>query len=389
MNKPESLLIARTVTAVTFLAMVLAANPLTADPAAEVQSGPPNGVIEASAPEFRVDLQGISGRVTLASMNGKITLPQGDYILMRWTLPRRDKQGRLWEATFAPARYQWFKLRSEPHRLDLTGDLTAITTAEPGPTHTALTLRYEGDSGQLQALTVNGAHPAEPKLKIVAGKKTIAQVDSHYACCFTSRASWPTPRELRGSFEVLPVADLGPFPIKTVRPAQFKITDATFARPGFATAKVGQEAPDFSLARIGGSTNLRPFWLRGRPLILLFSCGCVPCEEAARGLTSSDLARQAESAIVVTNEHAATTEAAKQFRERSGYKGPMVADDGKVGPAYAAEHCPKLWLLDTVGIARWTGGGQGDKRNPGELLSELQKTLSSLHRAPGATAARP
>jgi peroxiredoxin len=365
--------------AICCLALLAVVSPIRAAPSSDVPTRPADGVIQANIPEFELELQGIGGRVKVAGKDGQATLPQGQYILMRWNLSRRDAQGRLWEASFAPFQYHWFTLGSEPYRLDLTGDLTAVTTAEAGATMTALTLQFEGGSGRLQSLTVDGARPPELKVKIVSGKKTIAQVDTRYACCFTSRAGWPTPQKLRGSFQVLPLADLGPFAVKTVRAASFKLTDATFARPGLAIARVGQEAPDFSLPRIGGTTNLRPFWLRGRPMILLFSCGCAPCEEVARGIASSEgLDRQAEIAVVVTNQHAARVEAAEQFRERSGYRGAMLADDGKVGLAYAAEHCPKLWLLDKAGVARWTGGGEGDGRKPAQLLADMQKVRAAL-----------
>ncbi len=112
--------------------------------------------------------------------------------------------------------------------------------------------------------------------------------------------------------------------------------------------------------------------------MLLFSCGCVPCEEVARGLEQApDLKQQAGVAIVVTNRYAATPEAVGQFRQRSGFKGPMMADDGRVSTAFDALHCPRLWLLDAAGIARWSGK-HGHDHPPELLVKELLTVLSLL-----------
>jgi peroxiredoxin len=177
---------------------------------------------------------------------------------------------------------------------------------------------------------------------------------------------------------VKPDAYFGPFPITSNQHASLTLTDATAAGPGLPAARIGKEAPDFSLPYIGGTTNLRPFWHRGKPLILLFSCGCVPCEEAARALeTAPELKKRSEVVIVVTNKYAATPEAVKQFRERSSFRGPILADDGSVAPAFDALHCPRLWLLDAAGVARWSG-----KTNPSRplavVVNELLTALAGL-----------
>ncbi len=98
-----------------------------------------------------------------------------------------------------------------------------------------------------------------------------------------------------------------------------------------------------------------------------------------------DRAKKAETAIVVTNEFAATPDVARQFQERSGDKGALVADIGKVGRAFSALHCPKLWLLDKDGFARWTGGGEGDSRDPAALIDATMKAMDGLNvtKAPG------
>src|SRR5206468_3662382 len=113
-----------------------------------------------------------------------------------------------------------------------------------------------------------------------------------------------------------------------VQAAALTLTDATAAGPALPVAQIGKEAPDFSLPRIDGTTPFRPFWLRGRPMILLFSCGCASCEEVARRMAATpELKERAEVAVVVTSRAAGTVESVAQFRERTGYRGPMLADD--------------------------------------------------------------
>jgi peroxiredoxin len=347
----------------------------------------PEGVVEASLPDYQLKLHGLDGWHQVTAQNGKVRLPRGRYILMTWTVDRRERRGHTWQATFAPTQYRWFQVAAEPVRLDLTADLTAITTAEAHGTSAAMTLRFESGDWHLQSLTVDGARPPGLTLRIVdEKKKSVARVLCQYACCFTSRATWPTPLDRRGSFQVIPEAHLGPFPIKTLRMATLTLTDATAAMAQMPKAQVGKEAPDFSLPRIGGSTNLRLFWSRGKPFLLLFSCGCAPCQEMAKRLVEApEIAKQAEMAVVVTNQPAATVEGASQFREACGYKGPMLADDGRVGLAFDALRCPKLWVLDAAGVARWTGGGGGDSRTPAALVSEALHQLAAL--APGAAPA--
>jgi peroxiredoxin len=348
-----------------------------ARPAAAPFEASAQGVIETGVGEFQLELFGLEGKLTVSGKDGKATVPRGHYIVSRWSMARRDRQGRVWEATFNPDVHPWFEVGPEPARLEMTDKLTAVTTAELRGSTGLITLRFQGGSGWLQTLTVDGVRVPGPTVRVLDGSDhAVAELPTHYACCLTCRATWSTPADLRGTFRIVPQAGFGPFALATVQTASLTLTDATAAAPALVAAKIGQEAPDFSLPRIDGTTPLRPFWLRGRPLVLLFSCGCAPCEEVARRLAATpELAKRIQTAVVVTNRSVANAESVQQFRERTGYRGPMLADDGAVGTAYGAIHCPKLWLLDSAGVARWSGGGEGDTRVPAALVDGLLKAL--------------
>jgi peroxiredoxin len=330
--------------------------------------------------EVRVELFSEEGKLSIDGKDGRVVLPQGRYILSHWYVVRRDKHRRVWEAMFAPPQHPWFTVGPTPVHMDFRPHLTAVTTAEMHGSTASLSTQYEAAGVTLKYLTVDGVRPPEPQLRVVDAKgRTVARLSQKYACCFTSRATWDAPRDLRGSFRIVPEADFGPFPITGLKAATLTLTDVTASGAALRTARLDEEAPNFSLPRIGGTTDLSPFFLRGRPMILLFSCGCEPCQETARRLALiPDLQKWAEIAVVVTNRSAASAESVKAFRASSGYQGPMVEDDGAVGPAYQALSCPKLWLLDAAGVARWTGGGDGDKRSPAELSEELVKALGNL-----------
>lgn len=367
--------------ALALFLLVPPAGGAVAPPAASTSQPPAQGVIEtAGSDEVKVELFGEDGKLNLTGTNGRVLLPQGRYILSHWDVVRRDKQGRVWEAMFVPPQHQWFTVGATPVRMDFRPNLIAIPTAEMHGSTAALSTQYEAAGVALKYLTVDGVRPPEPRLRVVDEQgRAVARLSQKYACCFISRTTWAPPGELRGTFWIVPEADFGPFSVVEIKAATLTLTDTTASGAALRTARVDEEAPNFSLPRIGGTTELSPFFLRGRPMILLFSCGCEPCRESAHRLASKpELEQAAEIAVVVTNREAASPESVKAFREGSGYQGAMLEDNGAVSPAYQALHCPKLWLLDAAGIARWTGGGDKDNRTPEQLVAGLLKALSSL-----------
>jgi peroxiredoxin len=377
----------------SLLALIVTLSPVAGATAPSVVStpqAPPEGVIETTGTdEVKVELFGEEGKLSVTGKDGRVELPQGRYILSHWDVVRRDKQGRMWEAMFVPPQHQWFTVGATPVRMDFRPNLTAVTTGEMHGSTAALSTQYEAADATLKYLTVDGVRPPEPRLRVVDAKgRTVTNLSQKYACCFISRTTWATPRELRGSFRIVPAADFGPFPITGLKAATLTLTDFTASGAALRPARLGEEAPNFSLPRIGGTTNLSPFFLRGRPLILLFSCGCEPCQEVAHRLSYDHaLTAQVETAVVVTNREAASADSVQRFREQSGYRGALIEDDGTVAAAYQALHCPKLWLVDATGVARWTGGGDGDSRPPAGLVSEALHQLATLApgSAPGST----
>jgi hypothetical protein len=124
---------------------------------------------------------GVRERLKLQAQEGRVTVPRGMYAVLNWRLTRRDRQGRVWEATFVPIQRQWFKLGAAPVRLEMKGELTAVSSAQLRGSTALLEFYFEAGSGRLQNLTIDGERPPAPDLRVIDGKgRTVARVPSKY-----------------------------------------------------------------------------------------------------------------------------------------------------------------------------------------------------------------
>jgi hypothetical protein len=166
---------------IPFLPLALPAWSAEAPPAAE-PAAPPSGVIQAVIPDYEIELMGVKNqRLKLRAEEGQVTVPRGLYVVIHWRLSRRDRQGRVWEATFIPIQRQWFKVGAAPVNLEMKGDLTTVTTAQLSGSTAMFTFHLEAGSGRLSNLTFNGERPPAPDLRVIDEKgRTVARVPSKY-----------------------------------------------------------------------------------------------------------------------------------------------------------------------------------------------------------------
>jgi cytochrome c biogenesis protein CcmG/thiol:disulfide interchange protein DsbE len=121
---------------------------------------------------------------------------------------------------------------------------------------------------------------------------------------------------------------------------------------------VGQPAPDFALADLGGNP-VRLSDLRGRPVIVNFwASWCAPCVEEFPVLRAASHG-SGRPPVVVGIVYRDTSEAARAFMSRMGATWPAAMDPGEqVARAYGIYGAPETFFIDANGIVRGRQLGQ-------------------------------
>jgi peroxiredoxin len=113
---------------------------------------------------------------------------------------------------------------------------------------------------------------------------------------------------------------------------------------------VGQPAPDFVLPTRTGQP-IRLSFLRSRPAILCFFCHCGLCRAVATEMAQTAELRARAQIVVVTGDANALEQ---EFGRQIGLDALFLQDAPPVvAPRYASETCPRCWLIDKHGIARY------------------------------------
>jgi cytochrome c biogenesis protein CcmG/thiol:disulfide interchange protein DsbE len=114
--------------------------------------------------------------------------------------------------------------------------------------------------------------------------------------------------------------------------------------------RVGDRAPDFSLADLdGGPVRLVDY--AGRPVLLNFwASWCLPCVDEFPLLDAALEAHAADGLAVVGIVYRDRSEAARAFAEQFGAGWPLVMDPGEaVARAYGVYGPPESWLIGPDG----------------------------------------
>jgi cytochrome c biogenesis protein CcmG/thiol:disulfide interchange protein DsbE len=140
--------------------------------------------------------------------------------------------------------------------------------------------------------------------------------------------------------------------------------------------QVGQRAPDFDLLSVGDGRSIRLADLRGKPVIVNFYCGCNFCSMVAHEwVRNRDKVGDTAVVAVMTNHWTYNPAAVRDFRKRTGWSWPALADLGsETAKDYNALTCPRLFAIDSQGIIRYTNaqGGSDEKKLVADALAAIR-----------------
>lgn len=139
--------------------------------------------------------------------------------------------------------------------------------------------------------------------------------------------------------------------------------------------RVGDRAPDFSLADLNGAP-VRLTDYAGSPVLVNFwASWCIPCREEFP-LLSAALDDHADIGLVVIGVvYRDRSEAARAFADEMGADWPIVMDPGEaVARAYGVYGPPESWLIapDGTVVGRQIGAYTGE-----ELQAQLSQFLTT------------
>jgi peroxiredoxin len=162
---------------------------------------------------------------------------------------------------------------------------------------------------------------------------------------------------VNGTFRAVPKAEFGPFTVVAGSGAEFSVSPNASDEELLA---VGRPAPEFTLVEPERGTSVGLASLRGHPVALNFFCGCAWCDAVAERWAKSEALPAGAQVIAVLNDDALTTPAGiRKFRERTGFKGMILADpDHRATTLYDASECPRVWVVDADGTLRYTNASR-------------------------------
>src|SRR5947199_124723 len=91
--------------------------------------------------------------------------------------------------------------------------------------------------------------------------------------------------------------------------------------------RVGERAPAFDLLSVGQGHGIRLEDLKGKPVIVNFYCGCNFCSIVGREwVKNRDNVGDVPVLAVMTNHWTYNPPAVREFRRRTGWQWPVLAD---------------------------------------------------------------
>jgi peroxiredoxin len=186
-----------------------------------------------------------------------------------------------------------------------------------------------------------------------------------------------------GTFRAVPEVDFGPIAVVAGSGAEFTIAPNASDEEILAA---GRPAPEFTLTEPESGAAVALSSLHGHAVVLNFFCGCPWCEAvAAQWAKSSSLPAGGQVVAILTDASLATPAAIRKFRERTGFKGTVLADpDQKVMTLYEAGECPRVWAIDAEGALRHANASRTDP--PEQIVREATEALAAPKPDPGAAA---
>jgi peroxiredoxin len=333
-----------------------------------------SGPTEWAGTEFILRLAGdTSGQQQVESKQGKVQVAPGEYWLTGWKVTVPDSKGQRWTARGgvmgAPTMNARLPLHAGQTRAVPLGGPLGVSLTRVIRGRTALfTLHFLGPLGdRCYEVDVDGKRPPHPDLIILNEKNEVVdRVRFPFGCSFICKHSWRAPEGVSGKLRAVIEANFGPFVVPPGQGTSFEIAaNASDEDP----VTVGRPAPEFALAEPekGGAVTLAS--LRGKPLVLNFFCGCSWCEDVASTWTKRPLPEGVQLVAVWNDAETATPVALRKFRERTGFKGRILADPDHVATlAYNSSDCPRVWVIDATGALRHVNASR--TQAPDRIVSE-------------------
>src|SRR5437660_3679875 len=116
--------------------------------------------------------------------------------------------------------------------------------------------------------------------------------------------------------------------------------------------RVGERAPAFDLLSVGQGRSIRLEDLKGKPVIVNFYCGCNFCSIVGREWAKNkDRVGDAALLAVMTNHWSYNPPAVREFRQRTGWSWPVLADmDSQTATSFNALTCPRVFVIDAHAV---------------------------------------
>lgn len=141
----------------------------------------------------------------------------------------------------------------------------------------------------------------------------------------------------------------------------------------------GARAPQFDLEVLGKpGERLALSDLRGRPVLVVFNCGCKLCYEFNRALNkAAPTLPDLQPVGIMMNHYSYAPPQIRNFRETTGFRGPLLIDHlSKITEAYDSDDCPRVWLVDKDGIIRYHN--TSNEELPKKIIADLSAAYKKL-----------
>jgi cytochrome c biogenesis protein CcmG, thiol:disulfide interchange protein DsbE len=130
-----------------------------------------------------------------------------------------------------------------------------------------------------------------------------------------------------------------------------RTTPATFPDSPPPALSVGSLAPDFSLQRLGGGSDVDLAALRGSPIVLnFFASWCSDCQGELAGFAKFAKSESPNVDVIGVDTNDANTKNAIHLLERAGAAYPVAVDPlGKLALRYLIQALPVTYFIDSDG----------------------------------------
>ena len=165
-------------------------------------------------------------------------------------------------------------------------------------------------------------------------------------------------------------------------------SEAQAQKPTVAAPQIGKPAPIFARKDLSGKARALAAF-RGRPVALFFFCGCERCYALAKewaailpALKSVKGKAKPHTIIVYTE---MTADSARTLAQSAGLdeKDALLLLDPDLIVAlgiYRAEPCPRVFVVDALGILRYTNDHADDKAPDAPAALIVAKTVDALRK---------